>query len=208
MNKVTREYVRLDLFVEAARFLGVDIDVEYEGKLIVFYHSRYAMNPNGFHVGYEEMEGRLNIVPMIHSEFNSRQTHPAMGWLVDLASFDTTLTDAPEAEECSCREERKTKSLSPTLSVEVEEDEEDEEVECMCDLYCPPDDDFVWQECDHVLRQILDVNISWEFSHEDGWKMMRGAHVVCKEGEGLPSDRTWEKGSLVEKTSANHAWVR
>lgn len=186
METVTRKYVDLSLFVEACDHIGIKygvvtkeerFDAEHSNPPhIEIYISRYAMNPNGFHVGYENYELRLNLVPMTEVEFNSRHAHAYMGWLVDLASADATSGDMPAEEDCN------------------EEEPECTRGECECELYTHPDEDFVWQECDHVLQMILDCKCEWfldtsaapaDSSFSNTWEIRIDGSIVRTEADIL-----------------------
>jgi hypothetical protein len=131
------------------------LNMDGEFPALVLTVSRYAMNPMGYHVGYEEYEA---ILPLSLARGNERHgTHKWSDWVVDIDDMEVRMVSAPDEEECAC------------ASGECACDDEHEchEDECTCELYYHPDEDFVWQEMDHILRQALGIPLFWHFDRDD-----------------------------------------
>lgn len=171
IETTTREYVCLALFAKALNRLrgGIGNTFDYEivlpdnppptklPGLIKLHISRYAMDGVGYHVGYESYEGTMRLVSKRENERNSMQikVDPFAAWLVDLATLDVRLVDAPDEyePECDCCEENCT---------------------CLdgCDGgYSKPDDDFVWQEVDHIVTQAKETPLVWSFNNGE-WSIV------------------------------------
>jgi hypothetical protein len=119
------------------------------------------MNPMGYHVGYERYEGVLEILPARGNELHGM--HKWSEWAVDIDSLEVRVVDAPEEEECAC------------LSGDCDCDDEHccTEDECTCECYTGPDEDFAYQEVDHILRQALAVPLYWHFTRDDRtWRIV------------------------------------
>ena len=106
-----------------------------EKSMLRFTVERYACNPMGFHVGYETFTAHLQCHS--YDGLASKACNPmdkAWGYIILDHAFDIDI-DGPQEEECEC-------------GLDWEE--------CECELYTLPDDDFAFQEIDHVLQSVLD----------------------------------------------------
>lgn len=172
IETTVRTYVCLALFAKAMDRMrgGMGNTVEYEivdidnqedinpQPMIKIYADRYAMDGVGYGVGYEKYEGTMNLVPKRVGELNSMQVKldPLAAWLVDLDTLDVKLVDAPEEyePECDCGEEN---------------------CDCEDNLgdggYSHPDDDFVYQEIEHIVYEAKYTPLVWVFNGVDGWQI-------------------------------------
>ena len=185
MEKIVREFVDLSLFIEALDINRTSWEIKHiEGTreyAFFVYSSRVAMNGNGFIVGDESYQAKFDLARKRANERNGMQVHPAglhvspigdetdedlwyNDFMVDLDSVETECYDSPESETCPC------------LNGDCDCDPDDHyctEDQCNCEsLYTSPmdddsQDDFVWQEMDHIIQQALDIPLAWEFKHED-----------------------------------------
>ena len=155
IQSVTRKYIDLAIFKHAldtmtggmgnnVSYKVFDPDSDGETLTIEITLSRYAMNPVGFHVGYENSTWELTIVKKRDIENNSRHVdiNAHAGWLVDLGSLRLTDTDFPEEEICECEEDH----------------------DCDCELYTHPEEDFLWDEIQNIMDEIENTPIKWNYN--------------------------------------------
>lgn len=147
MKTVPRRFADAKLLEQALRETS-DCDVEVdtvEQKMTVTW-SRYAMNPNGYHVGYEEYQV---VVPLVEKRSTERHRF-CEPWLADIDSdnIDVAVVNAPDDETCDCEGTQ----------------------DCECELYRSPDaddpndSDFMWQEWNHRLDCALEHPIGYLFT--------------------------------------------
>jgi hypothetical protein len=153
MKIMTRRFADVCLLERALRETSdCGVEVNAAEKTMTVTWSRFAMNPNGFHVGYEKYQV---VIPLI--EKRSTERHRACEpWLADIDSdnVDVAVVSAPDDEFCTC------------------EGTED----CECELYRSPraddpnDADFMWQEWSHKLDLALAYPIGYLFTGID-WEI-------------------------------------
>lgn len=149
-------------------------------------YSRYAMNPNGFHVGYENVTFRLKLYDRNSIDLYNYPT--ALSHLVAIPStsqLEIIETDFPSKElpdidshdsKCSVfnREEGEP-DWNPI------DDPFPDDCDCGCndgwEGYNPPDSDFLYQDMDHIFYLLLNYHLN-----------------NIPEAEFNPNTRTWELG--------------
>jgi hypothetical protein len=156
-----RNYVDMALLVEAIKIYNAStitnqISWDTSNNKIKLYFSIYTMNPNGFHIGYEEYKAKLHIVSATLTEKNNTQKHEYSRLLVWVDDFDLECIDAPKTETCNCNDEDN----------------------CQCELYYSPldteDIDHAWQEFEEILDQILKTPLMWQFD-QGIWRIINRA---------------------------------
>jgi hypothetical protein len=161
---IQRNYIDLSLLIEAIKLFNnkntqqINYEIEQEFNQptrLKLSFSQYAMNPNGFHVGYETFQATYKIVTQYFLEENKQHKHEYNKYLVWLDDFDFECTEAPESERCDCTESD----------------------DCQCELYFSPkeqdaDIDYVLQEFDFLLGQILEIPLIWKFQENAIWTII------------------------------------
>lgn len=135
------------MFSSNMRSLTYDIGCNDNDRAVLnitFEH--YAMNPNGFHVGYETFQMTYQIVDKSTLERNHKQKHNRSKFMVSLSDDEFTCIDAPPSEVCEC----------------------DDNADCMCELYHSPldsdDIDWAWQEYNAMFVEVMSKDIQWLFN--------------------------------------------
>jgi hypothetical protein len=153
---------------------------------MIIKYSRYAMNPNGFHVGYEDVVFKMKLYDRNSIELYNYPTY--LSHLVAIPSVSQLTiieTDFPPEElpdfdshEFNCS------------TLNREEDEPDwnpiddpfpDDCDCGCndnwEGYSHPDEDFIFQDMDHIFYLLLNYHLN-----------------QIPEAEFNPDTRTWELG--------------
>jgi hypothetical protein len=136
---------------------------------LIFTAERYAMDGLGSHVGYEKFTASLTLYPFVSGTRHHAAT-PESNWYVIPESLEVeeiipaadTPTYKPLAAHAFLKEMDEPNSILADQLEGWDRLNAEQKLDLAFDLglgegdYTPPDDDFAYQELDHILNQALE----------------------------------------------------
>lgn len=128
---------------------------------------RYAMDQNGYYVGYEYYTARFQLFEK--SSLAIRGIPYNLSRYVVLPKLFDIEIEPATTEPCHCNDHKLTEDINKTEK-EIAEDCYNFTNECTC--YIPPDEDFAYQEIQQVLEHCISSLIEAEYNPANGtWKL-------------------------------------
>lgn len=174
--------VGFDDFSEYMADLAADGDFGATAIAVVLHHSREVYVGNGYYAGTEEYEAKLPVTAVVEGDnlhIPADLKTPLTSWLVriDTSTMTADLVDRPV--EPDIVHGWRNEAVGIFLDSEpVDTDGWEEAVEVGGEVmssadyedfstYEKPDDQFVWEECERLLSQILAVRLRRAFCLEE-----------------------------------------
>lgn len=136
-----------------------ELSADNRSLQMIVYYSRYATDGNGSHVGYEDVIFSTTCLNRLELGLHAGIPMGLSEWVVNPNSFKIDRTDLPK----------------PDIFKEGEDEDND-------NGYCPPDNDFFYEELDYIINHLIDsdsipaaefdpVNREWSIGNQKTWKI-------------------------------------